>query len=742
MSEHPSICRYCPAHCPILVTVEDGRATRVVGDPESPLFGGYTCPKGRALPEQHASEARLLGSLARGPDGALERIDVELAMDQIAERVARIVAQHGPRSVALYVGTNSLPYPAAPLAAHSWLSGLGSKMFFTSNTIDQPGKQIALALHGGWQAGEQDFATADTWLLVGLNPLISKSAGIPNQNPARRLTDALARGMKLIVIDPRRSETAQRAHIHLQPRPGEDPALLAGMLRVILNEGLHDRDFVARETTGVEALAEAVQPFTPERVARRAGVDAADLVEAARLFAAGPRGCSITGTGPSFATRGTLTEYLSLCLNSVCGRWGRAGERALRSNVLLPHATPRAQPWAPYPAWGRGEKMRIRGLGQSACGMPTAALADEILLEGEGQVKALLCLGGNPMLAWPDQRKTHAALQKLELLVTVDPELSATARLADYVIAPKLTLETPGMTQPIEALKYFGVGIGYPAPFAQYTKAIVEPPPGSQLIEDWEFFYGLARRMDIALTLVGFYGWGRHVESPPLLCPLDMATKPSSDRLLEMLTERARIPLAEVKKHPHGHVFEEAVDLIEPREAGCEVRLELGDAHIMKALADAEVILRAAPDAAIPGDAARPFLLVPRRANNFLNSSGRSLAKLTGKRPYNPAFVHSQDLARLGLASGDDVAIASRHDEIFAIVEADDTLRPGVVAMTHGFGGLPGEDDGAEGRTGHRMLGSNTGRLVATDDDYDPVSGMPRMGAIPISIRAIDADVA
>jgi len=733
VSEHPSICRYCPAHCPIVVTVEDGRPTRVVGDPESPLFGGYTCPKGRALPEQHANEARLLGSLARGPDGALAPIDVERAMDEIAECVAHLVEQHGPRSVALYVGTNSLPYPAAPLAAHSWLSGLGSRMFFTSNTIDQPGKQIALALHGGWQGGEQDFATADTWLLVGLNPLISKSAGIPNQNPARRLTDAVDRGMKLIVIDPRRTETARRAHIHLQPRPGEDPALLAGMLRVILDEGRYDRDFVLAETVGFEALVEAVQPFTPERVARRAGVEAADLVEAARVFAAGPRGCSITGTGPSFATRGTLTEYLSLCLNSVCGRWGRAGERALRSNVLLPEATPRAQPYAPYRAWGYGEKMRVRDLGQAACGMPTAALADEILLEGEGQVKALICLGGNPMMAWPDQRKTMRALQQLELLVTVDPELSATAQLADYVIAPKLTLETPGMTQPIEALKYFGVGIGYPAPFAQYTKAIVEPPPGSRLIEDWEFFYGLARRMGIALTLVGFYGWGRHVESPPLLCPLDMEAKPSSDQLLEMLTKRSRVPLDAVKKHPHGHVFEEAVDIIAPREEGCAARLELGDPDMMKALGEVDAILRAAPDAASADDGAHPFLLVPRRANNFLNSSGRSITKLTGKRPYNPAFVHSEDLAKLGLESGASAVIASRHGAVVAVVEADDTLRPGVVAMTHAFGGLPEQDDGDER---HRALGSNTGRLVATDDEYDPVSGMPRLGAIPISIRA------
>jgi anaerobic selenocysteine-containing dehydrogenase len=286
------------------------------------------------------------------------------------------------------------------------------------------------------------------------------------------------------------------------------------------------------------------------------------------------------------------------------------------------------------------------------------------------------------------------------------------------------------MTQPIEALKYFGVGIGYPAPYAQYTPAIVEPPEGAQVIEEWAFFYGLAQRMGIRLNLVGFYGWGRHVESPPLVCPLDMDEAPSSEALLELLTQRARVPLEAVKGHPHGHVFEEAMRPVEPREEGCTTRLELADPHMLDALARERIT---EPAQAVP-DPARPYRLVPRRANNFLNSSGRSLEKLTGKRPWNPAFVHPSDLAALGVAPGASVRIASRHDAIVAVVEADDTLRPGVVAMTHAFGGLPGEDeDGAA----HRQLGSNTGRLLATDDDYDPATGMPRMGAVPISIEAL-----
>jgi anaerobic selenocysteine-containing dehydrogenase len=730
MSEtRPSICRLCTAHCAILATVENGRVTQVAGDPENPLFGGYTCPKGRALPEQHNHPDRLLHSVERTADGRFRPISSERAMDAIAAKIQGILDRHGPRAVAMYVGTNTLPYAASPGLAHGWLRAIGSPMFFTSNTIDQPGKQIASALHGRWCAGEQSFDTADTWLLVGLNPLISKSSGIPSQNPGRALAEAVKRGLALIAIDPRRTETARRARVHLQPRPGEDPALLAGLLHVVFAEGLVDRAFIAANVTGVEALAEAVRPFTPERVARRAGVPAEQLVTAARVFGRAERGCATCGTGPNFATRGNLSEYLALALNSVCGRWARAGEKLLRPNVLLPAFDARAQPYAPYRAWGYGEKLRVRGLTNAACGMPTAALADEILLEGGRQVKALICLGGNPMLAWPDQRKTQAALAKLELLVSLDVEMSATAQLAHYVIAPRLTLETPGMTQPAELLKYFGIGIGFEQPYAQYSPKLVDPPEGSDVIEEWQFFHGLAQRMGLALQLVTFFGWGRHVESPPGIVDLDMQAQLTTDDIYELITRGSRISLDEVKKHPHGRIFEEVQETVHERAADCDIRLDVGNADMLRSLAEVAADGFEAPAV----DVDHPYRLVSRRANNFVNSSGRSIRKLTGDKPYNPAFLHPDDLAALKVRSGDLVRIRSRHDEIVAVVEADDALRPGVVSISHCFGGNPSEDDGER----VREIGSNTSRLLRVDDAYDPITGIPRMAALPVAIERI-----
>jgi anaerobic selenocysteine-containing dehydrogenase len=722
----PAICRLCPAFCPILVTIEDGRAVEVVGDPEAPLYGGYSCPKGRALPEQHASPARLLHSQKRGPHG-FEPIASAQAIREVAERVQRIVAEHGPRSVALYIGTNALPYPASGQIASAWLRALGSRMLFTSNTIDQPGKQIAMALHGAWHAGGMEFATADAWLVVGQNPLISKSGALPMQNPGRALNDALARGLALIVIDPRRTETARRARVHLQPRPGEDPALLAAMLHVIFAEGLADEAFLRENADGADALRAAVAPFTPELAGARADVPAAEIARAARLFASARRAGGAVGTGPAFATRGNATEYLTLCLITVCGFWPRAGDRASRMNVLLPAYEPKAQPYAPYPARGGGEKLRVRGLESCAAGLPTAALPEEILLEGEGRVRALFCLGGNPMMAFPDQRTTQAALERLELLVTFDPELSATSRLAHYVIAPKLTLETPGMSQSAEALKFFGANVGYAAPFAQYAPALVAPPESSDLIEDWEFFYGMAQRQGIALTIVGFYGWGEHVESPPVVTKLDMARKPSTDELYEIFTRHSRIPLAEVKRFPHGRVFEEVHGVVAPREAGSTARLQLAAPEMLRELAEvAGEDWRACHDAST-----FPFRLIPRRSNFFVNSSGRSLPALTRGRPWNPAWLHPADLAALGLASGDVARLRSPHDAVLAVVEADDTLRRGVVAMTHAFGANPGEPEDP------RAVGTPLGRLLRLDDAWDPISGIPRMGALPIAIEPV-----
>ena len=726
----PTVCRLCIAHCGVLATVEDDngrrKVTQVTGDPDNPLFKGYTCPKGRALPELHNHVGRLLRSMKRQPDGTYIPVSGATAAIEVAERIRTIVQRHGPRAVACYVGTPNAGQPTAASMGSAFLRALGSRMFFTSNTIDQPGKQVAMALHGKWLGGEPDFEQADAWLLVGNNPIISKSAGIPGHNPAQKLKEANARGMQLIVIDPRVSDSARKAAIHLQCRPGEDHAILAGMIRVIITENLSDHDFVKNNVAGFEALAAAVEDFTPGYVAARAGIPEDQLIAAARVFATAKIRHANSGTGPSFSMYCNLKDYLVACLNTVCGAYTRAGQRVTRPNAMLPSYTPRAQPFPPFKAWGFGEKLRVRGLTDTAAGMPTAALADEILLPGDGQVKALICIGGNPMAAWPDQRKTQEAMETLDLLVTLDVEMSTTSRLADYVIACKQTLETPGMSQSGEAIKYFGTGIGFSSAYAQYSEAVADTPHDSDLLEEWDFFYQMSDHLDLDMTFAVAFGFSRYQESPYVAMPVSRTSKPTIDDFYQAICANSRIPLEEVKRYPHGHIFDGDV-IVQPREAGCDDRLDCGNADMLRQLAEVfrqdYRALQDTPD--------YPFRYIPRRHNNFMNSSGRSIGKLNGGRPWNPVWIHPDDMSEIGVAEGGMVRVATHHDSITAMAEADATLRPGVVAIAHAFGGLVDEDEQ------YRELGANTGRLVRSDTDFDPITGMPKMGNIPVAITPL-----
>ena len=731
---HTSICRFCHANCGILVEVEEGRPVRVTGDPANPAYFGFTCAKGRRLPDQHAHPDRLLhsqkrvgpggGESGRGPGGRYASISSEQAMDEVAERISAIVEKHGPRSVGLYVGTYSGPHPASIPSAVGWMLGLGSKMVFTSSAIDQPGKHVANAIHGRWLGGSHVFDESDVWMLIGNNPLISMSGGIPPSNPSRRLREAKKRGMKFIVIDPRRTEVARFADLFLQPRPGEDSAILAGMLHVVFREGLYDAAFLEEHVAGFSELEEAVAPFTPEYAAHRAGLEASEIEAAARLFAEGPKGCGVAGTGPNMSPHGNLTEYLLLALNTVCGRWRREGEAVANPGALLPRATPKAQALAPRAGWGRGESLRSRPLGSSAAGLPTAALADEILFEGEGRIRALLCLGSNPVAAWPDQLKTIAAMESLDLLVTLDMKMSATSKYADYVIAPKLSLEVPGISVSSEAIEQTYVAMGYSEPFAQYSKAIVSPPAEADVIEEWEFFYGLAQRMGFPLMCHPIRPETGVLRAHRRSVSLDMQQKPTTDELLAAMMAESRVPLEELKRHPHGQIFGDETIRVAPADPDATDRLDIGNADM---LAELETIH--ANGTAETVAESHSFQLISRRMPNVYNSSGRDISALQKDRPYNPAFLHPDDLAEVGVAEGDLVKIESEHGAILGIAAAAPELRRGVLSMAHCYGEGPESD----GRV--RELGSNTGRLIDNERHFDPHTGISRMSAIPVSIE-------
>jgi anaerobic selenocysteine-containing dehydrogenase len=698
-----TFCRVCHASCPMEVDVVDNRVIAVRGIMDDPLFEGYTCIKGRQIPDQMADPKRLRAPLRRRPDGTFEQVSSTEALDEIAAELRRIIDTYGPRAVASYTGTGGYQNSVAVPVARAFHQGIDSVSFYTSVTIDQPAKGLAMLRLGGWEAGYHNFTDSDVHMAIGYNSMVSSYApigGLQGTNPFVVMRRRKAEGMKLIVVDPRRTELASFADIHLQIRPGEDPTLLAGMIRIVLEEGLHDHEFCDRWVSQLGELTDAVDGFTLDYVAERCQLDADDIVAATRLFAAGPRGTAGTGTGPNMAAHSSLTEHLTVVLNTILGRVNREGDLIENGLLLYPEMPHRAQATAPRtPA--NGPPSRLRNLRGYRGEMPTAALAEEILTPGEGRVRALIVSGGNPAVAFPNHELTLEALADLELLVVIDYRMTATAEFADYVIAPTLALERADVPHLMD--RWFR------QPYTNYTDPVVERD--GDVLNEWEVFWELASRLGSTLPLPG--------GSP------DMATRPSTDEIIDRSYAGSRMPLDEVranrrKVHPDRRL------VVEPADPSCTVKFTPAPDDFMAELA----ALRAEP-APMLGDidvSAYPFRLVSRRLKHVLNSTGTELPALARKGTTNPAYMHPDDVAELDMVGGDLVEITSPSGRLIGVVEPAEDVKRGVISMAHSWGGTSLTDEKV------RDIGTPTSRLVSVDAGHDPVTGMVVSSAIPVAV--------
>jgi anaerobic selenocysteine-containing dehydrogenase len=705
-----SFCRICAKGCGVVLQVdEDDRIVSVRGDREHPVTQGYACSKGLASGEMHRREDRILRPLKRGPDGLFAEIGLEDALDEIAEKVRSLVDRFGPHAIAGFLGTTGYFNVPGSEMFISWLAALGSRSYFSSHTIDSSAKAVTHGRLGGWGAGRQSWETADVWMLLGNNPLVSLSpqGGMPSGNPAKQMKEAKARGMKLIVVDPRRTETARHATLFLQPRPGEDAAVLAGVLRIILSEGLADEEFCDSYVEGLERLREAVEPFPPEVVTRRSGVSGEQLREAAHLFGgAGKRGCAGGATGVNMSPHSNLVDHLIETLNVVCGRYRRAGETiANAGGAVSPRVARHAEVLPPTRPWEHGYRSRIRGLGKIpglAPGgeVPAGILADEILEPGEGQIRCLFVEGGNPAVAIPDQLKVARAMASLDLLVTVEPFMSATARLSHYILPPKLMYERP------EIPWGWGADVRLTIPFTQYAPATVDPPRGAEVADDWEIYWGLAKRLGLRLEYHGV--------------PLDPDARPTTDDLLALTVRGGQVPFEEIVEHHRGKQHDLPPIVVEPARPGSTGRFDVMPADVRQELADYRLLAEA------PGFT---HLLTVRRMRQVMNSLDPAVPEKARAGRYNPAFLHPDDIHDLGLEDGDQVEIVSDYTRIAGIVKADDQLLRGVVSMSHCFGGLPGDEEDP-------ALGANTGKLTDTSRHYQSINAMPTMSGLRVKILA------
>ncbi len=706
---HKTFCRFCHVFCGLEVDVDDGRVVAVRGDHDNEVTRGYTCAKGRAEVERVHHPDRLLAPQRRDGEGWAD-LPVGRALDEVAERLGDVVARHGADAVAVYTGCGGHRTSAGgPWFVRRWLQALGSSRMYTSFTIDSPSLAVAgnRFFGGPVPCNLLDVERADCLLFVGTNPARSHQLNMGQSAPARRIRDARQRGAVLIVVDPRRSDAARSADLHLQVKPGEDATLLAAMLKVILDRGLHDRDYADRFVSGVAELNAALEGFDLEYAERRTGVPAALIEEAAVRFAGAESGGAISGTGMHMAPHHNLATQLVMTLNGICGRYDRPGGMT-RSEGALGHQF--TEDSRPIPI-DTPPKSRIRGISGlpglfgAYHEMPTSTLADEILTPGEGRIRALIVNGGNPALVFAETERAQRALRDLELLVVLDLFRSATAEAADYVFAVRHPFERPDVSKLMDA--------SYPFPFGQYTAPVVEAPAGT--IEEWKVFWELAGRLGLPLR-VGH---------------LTPEATPTTDELLDAMYRHARVPLDELRGHPSGLAFAErhmqAGGVIPNMIGHPDRKMAAGHPAVLAELREVRGEEVLAGGGYAPGEEFA-FRMITYRMPEVYCSQGQNLPSLARKRSYNPVLMHPVAMRERGLEDGDTVWVENEHGRVEGIVEASDGVGPGTIAFAFGWG------NPADPRP-TREKGSNVQLLTSADTRYDPSTGLALQSAIPVNVR-------
>jgi anaerobic selenocysteine-containing dehydrogenase len=714
-----TFCRNCQANCGLELTVEGNHIVSMKGDRNHALTRGYFCVKGSmSVQLLGGAEGRLLSSKRRTPQGDYIDVDGDTALDEIAVRLSKIIDTHGPGAVAVYQGTGGYLNTLGYALMKSFVSALKTPNFFTTMTIDQSAKWVALCRIGMMLSGKRTLLESDTILLAGSNPALSHQgypfSPIISSNPLKHLDAFRKRGGRLIVVDPRRTETARRADLHLQIYPGEDATLFAGLLNLIFMGGFSDEAFCARFVTHLDVLRKAVSVYDLDYVSSRTRIPTEELLLAARMYGAGSRRAAASGTGANMGAHSNLSEHLIEVLNTVCGGYRKAGDIVPNPGSLFPQRfVETALP--PNRTWESGPKCRTSNTGRLLGEFPSALLPQEIMAPGEGRIRALIVFAGNPAMAICDPETTVAALKDLDLLVTVDPRMTETGGLAHYVIAPSLQYERHDLTSIADAT--------HSERFVQYAAPVVEKPAGT--MHDWEFFWGLGSRMGYRLSFKHPI-IGQDYASIPNGLDLDMQRKPSPESLIRHLCEQGGVvSFDDLKANPGGLSINGPAVVVQTTPSDNGARLDVCPADVAEELRQ----LRAEQ-----GSARFKYRLATRRLLESLNSAFRDAAPTRSRYPTNAAYMNPTDMQLEGFVDGDAIVIRSEHGEIVGLARADPSIKEGVVSMAHLWGSLEPSSD-PSGRTG-----GHTGRLVSLIGPVETINHMPRQTGIPINVRKYEGE--
>jgi len=709
-SPHYRNCNLCEAICGIEISVKADQSLEIRGDKDDPFSRGYICPKAVALQDIHYDKDRLRHPVRRTQRG-WQRIGWDEAFDEVAQNLKSINAKYGRNSLATYLGNPTVHNSGALLFAPGFIRSLHTRNRFSATSVDQLAHHVAAYLMFGHQLllPIPDLERTNFFLILGANPAISNGSMMTAPGMSRRLKEIRKRGGKVILVDPRYNETAKRVDQHLFIRPGTDVLLLLALLQVIFEE---ERTNLPSYVDGIQVIGKLVSEYTPERVAITTGIDALDIRTLARQFASADGAVCYGRIGVSTQEFGAACQWLINVLNIVTGNLDRPGGAMFTLPAFDPITAPEGlAPRGSYARW----TSRVRKLPEFGGELPVVALAEEILIEGPGQVKGLVTLAGNPVLSTPNGQKLDRALESLEFMAAIDFYINETTRHAHIILPPTSPLERGHYDLAFHLLGVRNI--------AKFSPALFQPVSDAR--HDWEILLALQMRMEgdglfrrLKGKLIGrFFGPNRLIDLGLRFGPYGAKLNPFSRGL----------SLRKLMKAEHG------IDL-GPLKPCLPGRLRTADKQIKLApdvlVKDVDRVKAKFIDSAL--NANGHLLLIGRRDLRSNNSWLHNSERLVKGKPQCTLLINRIDAAQRGLLSGQEVVVHSKIGTVVLPIELCDDIMPGVVSIPHGWGH---DRSGVQQAVAQQHSGASINDL--TDSQLiDALCGTAAFNGTPVTVDA------
>jgi formate dehydrogenase len=715
-----TFCRICEASCALVAEVEDNRVVSLAPNPDHHGTLGFSCMKGLHQHSMYDSPDRLQHPLKRIGE-RFERISWEQALSEIGTKVKTLRAD-SEQSIGMYVGTAAGFSILHPIFAEGFMQGLGSRNVYSSATQDCANRFAAASAMYGFPFHQPfvDLDHVELMLVVGTNPVVSKWTFLQVAHPVKRLKQVVARGGRIVVVDPRRNETAKVAGEHLFIQPGADVFFFLSFLCEVFQRGACDRQRLAPHFRGLQALEELALAWPAERTAEATGIAPQMLRELVGDFVAARGAAIVTGTGLGMGRDGTLAQWLAECITAVTGNLDRRGGMLVGQGIFDFAGYARRKGM-----FQRRARSRIGNFRELNGGFPGGILADEILTPGRDRIRALFVTGGNPLMTMANSERLRRALGELELLVVTDIYLNETASHAHYVLPATSPLERPDL--PFIFPLFLGMqSISYLAA----TEAVVQAPGEAR--DEATIYTDLADACGVPLFGARGVQWAlRALAGCNRLLPGRNRGLPQRFILDQILRRSGNGGFAGLVAEVNGRPREQA-------QPGSFLGQRVSTDDAMVQLAPPEFLagagrLDARLDELLASRAAGELRLITKRAHGTHNSWTQNIEALTNgaHNRSNYVYLHPRDADRLALAEGDAADIESATARIRLPVKLLEDLLPGTVAVPHGWGHQHARGLSVAGQ----LSGANVNLLAADGpDQVEPLSGMAHLSGIPVVV--------